>query len=68
MYTLVDSNICFIQSYEVPFKGGIYVTVGRDKPLAHLNVVHRLSVDKGQVLRFGIIISYKLTMCALLIL
>ena len=28
----------------------IYVTVGRDKPLARLIVVRRLSVDKGQVL------------------
>ena len=29
--------------------------VGRDKPLGRLKVVHRLSVDKGQVLRSGIL-------------
>ena len=33
----------------------IYVTVGLDKPLARLKVVRRLSVDKGQVLRSGIL-------------
>ena len=31
------------------------VTVGQDKPLARLNVVCRLSVDKGQVLWSGVI-------------
>ena len=31
------------------------VTVGQDKPLARLNVVCRLSVDKGQVLWAGIL-------------
>ena len=31
----------------------IYVTVGTDKPLAHLNVVRRLNV--GQVLQSGIL-------------
>ena len=33
----------------------MYVTVGTEKPLAHLNVVRRLSVDKGQVLWSGIL-------------
>ena len=33
----------------------MYVTVGRDKPLARLIVVRCLSVDKGQVLRSGIL-------------
>ena len=33
----------------------INVTVGTDKPLAGLIVVRRLSVDKGQVLRSGIL-------------
>ena len=33
----------------------IYVMVGTDKLLARLNVVCRLSVDKGQVLRSGIL-------------
>ena len=33
----------------------IHVTVGTDKPLARLIVVRRLSVDKDQVLRSGIL-------------
>ena len=33
----------------------IHVTVKRDKPLARLKVVLRLSVDKGQVLWSGIL-------------
>ena len=33
----------------------IYVKVGTDKPLARLYVVRRLSVDKGQLLRSGIL-------------
>ena len=34
-----------------------------DKPLAHLNVVRRLSVDKGQVLRSGIcVMQHRLLM------
>ena len=34
----------------VNYQVGINITVGTDKPLAHLIVVSRLSVDKGQVL------------------
>ena len=33
----------------------IHVTDGRDKPLVRLQVVRRLNVDKGQVLRSGIL-------------
>ena len=39
----------------------MHVTVGTDKPLACLNVVRRLSVDKGQVLRSDIyIVIYRI--------
>ena len=33
----------------------IYVTVGRDKPIARLIVVRRLDVDKGQVFIFKLL-------------
>ena len=44
----------------------IYVTVGRDKPLARLIVVRRLVVDKGQVLQSGIL-DTPLSLCVLLL-
>ena len=45
----------------IPDVPGIHVTVGMDKPLACLNVVLHLNVDKGQVLRSGILDTYKST-------
>ena len=44
----------------------IYVTVGMDKPLARLIVVLRLSVDKGKVLRSGIL-DTPFSLCVLLL-
>ena len=50
LYTIYGYNLITLTS-----NYGIHVTVKIDKPLVRLKVVCRLSVDKGQVLRSGIL-------------
>ena len=52
LYFLV-STVVSIGAVSVLFHAFLYS--GRDKPLALLIVVRRLSVDKGQVLRSGML-------------
>ena len=58
----IRQNSTWILDYLVWLSDAIWsmhVTVKRDKPLARLKVVIRLSVDKGQVLQSGISIEYQ---------
>ena len=51
------------KNYILHYVSCIDVMVGTDKPLAGLIVVCRLGVDKGQVLRFGILDTPFVTLC-----